>query len=300
MPHTDRQNLEILERTGFSDWPNPPLNVSSYLGFKKECVDIRWDSPVTNNSCFSVLGVNIYRSFDSEGGPYQKLNSFPISGNFWRDQTDIKLALNENVSNNFVYKGNNHYNQWIFRTNRNPIYIENINGILNCTDLNVFVTVNGVHTPVSFIHAFDGSVEISNRASFNTVNQTKYGPVLPTNDSDVVLATYRYVDNLVKTDLGRKIYYKVTTLAFDSKTQKTLETPLNRASTTNRGEVEKIDYIWKEALRRSKWILQQGGERVKLFIRKTNGQKCGCSLDFHKSPDSSCASCFGSGVHGFG
>jgi hypothetical protein len=61
-----------------------------------------------------------------------------------------------------------------------------------------------------------------------------------------------------------------------------------------------MDYIWREAVRRNAWILQQGGERVKIFIRKVTGVPCNCQMDeetveYSKQPSQRCLQCYGTG-----
>lgn len=293
----DRQIPDLLERVGPHPWPLPPLNVHASSSFRKGSIDIRWDPPSpAANSCFNVLGVNVYRSFDSEYGPYERLNVSPVGGNFWRDSTDVALVLQEDVTDRFTVRGiaDDPYGRWMFRTRNSPIVIQPVPGALNCTDLNVQVTVSGVPAAVSAVHGSEGIVELSNRATFDVANQVKTPPVLPA-DGDTVLATYRYLRNQVRTDLLSRVFYRITTVAFDTSLGAIVETPIERGTQTNRGEIEKLDYIWREALRRSKWILNQGGERLKVFIRKTSGIRCGCTPTYHKSPSSTCEVCYGTG-----
>jgi hypothetical protein len=67
--------------------------------------------------------------------------------------------------------------------------------------------------------------------------------------------------------------------------------------------VETLDYIWREAMRRNNWILEQGGERVKAFIKKMSGVPCTCLLDertleFSHQPRNTCPTCLGTGFVG--
>jgi len=81
--------------------------------------------------------------------------------------------------------------------------------------------------------------------------------------------------------------------------QTLMETPLEYAVVTSNAEIEKIDYIWREAVRRNQWILTQGGERVKAFIRKHAGPMCSCyDGDTYKQPKGDCLICFGTGFVG--
>jgi hypothetical protein len=74
---------------------------------------------------------------------------------------------------------------------------------------------------------------------------------------------------------------------------------LERGAATSNFEVEKQDWIWREAVRRNRWILDQGGERVKVFIRKAVGPRCPCyNSTTHHQPQGDCLICYGVGVVG--
>ncbi|KKK63745.1 hypothetical protein LCGC14_2991210, partial [marine sediment metagenome] len=114
----------------------------------------------------------------------------------------------------------------------------------------------------------------------------------------VVLATYRYVKQEVVTRLAQRIFYRVTVVAMDADTGALIETPLDRATQSTNLETEKLDWIWAEAIRRNKWIRDQGAERVKVFIRRSVGTRCGCYSDLHKQASHDCEVCFGTRIMG--
>ena len=67
--------------------------------------------------------------------------------------------------------------------------------------------------------------------------------------------------------------------------------------------METTDWIWREAKRRNLWILEQGGERVKLFKKKVSGLPCPCYVDpqtreYGQQPSARCLTCYGSGFVG--
>jgi hypothetical protein len=186
----------------------------------------------------------------------------------------------------------------MFRTKFRPITIHPSPGCANCTNLNVQVTVNGVPAFVEAIYADQGIVELRKTATFDVASQEMTPPVLPTDPSDVVLATYRYVKQEVVTRLAQRIFYRITTVAKDPDTGALIETPLNRAAKSVNLEVEKLDWIWAEAVRRNRWIRDQGAERVKVFIRRAVGVQCGCDSDLHKQARSDCEVCFGTRIMG--
>lgn len=278
--------------------PLPPLNVTCSSGFDKHTFDIWWSTPdeISANTKFNIIGVNIYRSFDSEFGPYFRMNSVPVQANFYRDRAQVKVVLQEDVSNSFLLRGDTSPDgRWVFKTRNTPIDIQPVIGT-ECADMNVFVTVDGVPTRISEIISSSGEVRISEYPYFDTASQLTIPPVLPKPDS-VVLASYRFLDTGPKTSLYQRIFYRITTVAVDENGE-LIETPLDKASQTNAHEVEKLDWIWREAVRRNKFILVHGGERVKVFIRRSVGPKCGCYSDTRKQPDSSCEVCFGTSIIG--
>ncbi|HEY8096130.1 MAG TPA: hypothetical protein VIE65_08550 [Methylobacter sp.] len=300
MPSPSDREPTILEQQ-HPAFPLPPLNVGC-VSFDPEVVDVLWTPPaeLSANTNFNVLGVNIYRSFDSEFGPFFRLNTIPLGSLQYRDTTKIVLAIQEDVSSAFTTRGapTDVALQYAFRTRYKPIVIHPSPGAANRTNLNVQVTVNGIPAYVEEIHSEQGIVILRHLPTFDSITKELTPPVLPTSPTDVVLATYRYIKDEVRTKLSQKIFYRITTVAYDAARNELIETPLDRAVTTNNMEVEKIDYIWAEAVRRNKWILFQGGERVKLFIRKIVGPQCGCNSVYHRQPDSQCLVCFNTGVIG--
>lgn len=110
--------------------------------------------------------------------------------------------------------------------------------------------------------------------------------------------TYYYNRNAVRTNLDKKTWYRVTTVALDPASPTGFrETPLEFAEPATFRAVERIDYMWREAIRRNNWVLEQGGERVKVFVMKTSGIPCWCrrdprSVEFTQQPDNRCHVCF--------
>lgn len=279
--------------------PLPPLNLTSASGFDQGTVDLWWSSPdeLSANTKFNIIGVNIYRSFDSEYGPYHRMNALPVQSNYWRDRTRVRAVLQEDVSRSFSATGfDDPSGRWIFRTRYKPIVIQPSHGT-ECADMNVFVTVDGVPAKIASIVSPTGEVELYRLPYFDVGSQTTTQAVLPNRDS-VVLASYRYLEETgPRTSLYQRVFYRVTTVAVDEE-QGLLETPVNKASQVNTHEIEKLDWIWREAVRRNKFILQHGGERVKVFIRRAVGPRCGCYSIANKQPASDCLYCFGTGIIG--
>ena len=313
MPYASNRdrNVPDLELTK-APWPAPPLNVFLTSGFEPGVFDIVWDDPaiLTLNSQFCVLGVNIYRSFDSEYGPFERISELLIGSNFWRDRTDNELIVGENVEDHWVLRGEcsasgSDSPRWVFKTQHYPIVKEGSQQVPANRAEDVQVFIDGVEADVLSVSGFNGEIEINPLMYANVATQKWDPSLVPGPDSEVTV-TYRYTRSLLKTDLGQRVFYRLTTVGIPAEcdastvqSQDLVETPIEDASTTNSYEIEKLDYIWRESMRRNRWILQQGGERVQVFIRKLLGHPCPCLPDgHHKQPQSDCRICFGTSVIG--
>ena len=278
-------------------FPLPPLQAFCFSGLQLGVYDIRWSDPseLPGNGRFSILGVNVYRSFGSEYGPFYRVNAVPVGSLFWRDASTTQVVLQEDISGNLSIGPDG---QFILQTGHHPVIVDPIPDNVNCVRINMLITIDGVQAEVDWMDPVNGIVRLSSDKSFDVINQKTSPAVLPNEDgSSVILASYRYVDNSIPDTLDKRVFYRVTTVGYDNDLN-LIETPMDEAATANSYEVEKLNYIWREAIRRNKFILDQAGERVKVFIRKNGGIACGCQSDLHGQPDSACESCFGTGFAG--
>lgn len=319
----DRRPTELeLSR---APWPVPPLNVFLTSGFHPGVYDIRWDDPsvMSLNSRFVLCGVNIYRSFDSEYGPYERVTQVPVGATFWRDRTDTERIVDEDVSDSFVLFGNTQSAagsdapRYVFKTLYNPIVKSGSQGIYAHEPHDVEIFVDGVKARCLRVYGRVGEVEIDagypydpshhgvNQATFEPGTQTYQKFVVPKPGSKVT-CSYVRLKTLIRTDLVHRVFYRITAVGIPINVplstvqpQDIVETPLEEATGTSNYEIEKLDYIWKEAVRRNRFILEQGGERVRLFLRKSNGIPCPCIQDdYHGQPMNDDPLCYGTGFVG--
>lgn len=314
MPYaTDRDRDPQLLELESTPWPAPPLNLFITSGYTPGTFDLTWDDPsqLALNSRFYICGVNIYRSFDSEYGPFTRVTDLPVGAIFWRDQNENVLVVEEEVEDeDWIMRGVNSASEldaprYVFRVKHWPIVKPESQIVIYATDaVDVEVKVDGVVVPVLRIFGFAGEVELDTVNWPEVGTQSKTAATLPGPNSKVTV-TYRYNRDWSRSDLVQRVFYRVTTVGIpvskpldQVQPQDLVETPLERATATSNYEIEKIDYIWREAVRRNRWILQEGGERVKLFIRKHVGQTCQCWDYVRKQPLYDCDLCFGTGILG--
>lgn len=306
----DRDPTQLeLEQT---PWPAPPLNLFLTSGYMPGVYDLRWTDPggLVLNSRFSIIGVNVYRSFDSEFGPFDRITEFPVGSIFWRDQTDNVLVLEERVESDYwvlrgIQTAEVFGRRFVLRTQRAPIVKAGSQNVPANSADDVQVLVDGVPATILRVDGVRGQIELDVSPYPEVGTQRLSTPVVP-NDDSIVTVTYRYNRSFLKTDLGQRVFYRVTTVGVPTSIpgdqvtpEDMVETPLERAAATSNAEIEKLDWIWREAVRRNHWILDQGGERVKVFLHKHAGPTCRCieSPD-HKQPINNCLLCYGTGILG--
>lgn len=312
MPYaSDRDRNPRWEEIEQAPFPAPPLNLFMTSGYEPGVIDLSWDDPasLSLNSRFCLCGVNIYRSFDSEFGPYHRLTDLPMGATFWRDRTDIVVEEETVGDDQWVLRGDEtaglRERRYVLCTQHSPIVKSGSQGITADSPVDVQVWIDGQEARVRRVYGYSGEVEIDPIWYQNVVLQKLDEAVVPGEGSEVVVV-YRHVRSLVQTDLAQRIFYRITTVGVPvtkpietAQPQDFVETPLERAVFTSNAEIEKLDYIWREAVRRNRWILSQGGERVTAFIRKRAGIPCDCKANSTSvQPMSDCVKCYGTGFLG--
>lgn len=295
--------MNINWREGHPTAPRSPLNIQVTSAFETGVHNIRWDPPtnIKENSSYDVIGVNIYRSDDSEFGPYKRVNKYPISGTFFQDRTKNCL-FEEVIRPECVSKDPPGGERWFIKTSH-PIVKKDGQAIPANSPEDVEVYIDGEKAIVLRVFGQTGTIQLDTTDYFDASTESAVPATLPGDDSEIIVK-YRRSENLVQSGLERKSFYRITTVALSQEGNNLyLETPLRWAEPHNKFEVETIDYIWKEGVRRNNWILEQGGERVKFFIKKTFGIPCYCTFDvkqvsFAKQPHNRCGLCLGVGILG--
>lgn len=305
------RNVPELELTQVP-WPAPPLNVLLTSGFTPGVYDLNWDDPsiLALNSRFVVLGVNVYRSFDSEFGPYFRITDQPLGSCFWRDRTDTEQVVGEDVSNNFIRFGptasaaGSDFEAYTFKT-QYPIVKSGSQGIPGDQPGDVQVFVDGKPSVVRAVRGNVCEVDLQVVQHVDVATQ-KYIPQNLPKPGSKVEVSYVRMRSLLRTDLAQRVFYRFTSVGIPVSCNlgtctgaDMVETPLANATGTSNYELEKLDYMWREAIRRNRWILEQGGERVKMFLKKHVGIPCPCISDgYHKQPTGDHLLCFGTGIIG--
>jgi len=287
-----------LQERWSTQYPLPPKDVQYIPCYDRGRNDIRWSNPseLVGNDEFEIIGVNIYRSFDSSSGPFTRLNTHPVSSQFWRDDTKIRVIIDEDVHHHLLSNGDDVHGDIILQTQYKPIYIHTSRDTHATLYHNIDVKVNKKKVPIYSVDKVNGVITLDRTWVFDVISQSFDRSDLSNLDSVPFTISYKYTENELNQNISHKCFYRITTVAMHD--GELIETPIERATSTNNGELERLDYIWEEAIRRNMWILYQGGERVKLFIRKTTGIKCTCYSEEHGRARNDCPTCYGTGYVG--
>jgi len=298
-------NLPYRSSAGPLSLPYAPKSVDVTSPYLIGALDIRWDNPSAymQNNGLSVLGINLYRTFDSPSAQYTKLNDTPISSLYYRDETrEIQVVQEDGLPN--LTPGTGPRREWVVKVSNYPMAVPGTQERYANSAAHVIVEVDtGDGSGYQVVPAFKvrgevGEIILNSNRTYNTQTNNFDDPCLPDLLSGGVRISYSYINTLIATDINRKVYYKVTTVAEDENSTQ-IETPLDQVEAKSVYDMERIDYIWSEAIRRNHWILEQGGERVKVFLRKWNGTKCSRhSDDYGYDKGTDCVDCYGTGYEG--
>jgi len=184
--------------------------------------------------------------------------------------------------------------QYCIQTQHKPIigtddkeYTDSIN--------EVEVIIDGQVALIDRVDGLKGTIILKTEREFDYVLDKWIEPVIPTPES-IATVTYKYRLAELKLNLRRFPHYKVTAVLSNGS-----ETRLSWCTSVTL-QSEKLDYMYREAIRRNAWLLDQAGERVLLFIKKTTGERCQCyrlNQRTHKQPKvGSCLECWGTGFIG--
>ena len=261
-----------------------------------------------SNSMWTIVGVNVYRSDTGERGPYNRVNKIPLGSLFFRDKTDVAAVENEivNWNGSWIYRGDAPNDPiWRFRTRYSPLVKTAGNAVPASSPNDVEVYVDGFRMPLAQVFGPTGEIDLNLSPVWDPSIENFATPPTPTEES-IVTVSYSYGRGNVLTmgmDQRVRVFYRLATVALDptgNSPSGLIETPLEHSEPVTPFNSERLDYIWAEAIRRNRFILEQGGERVKLYVRKVTGVPCNCVWDarlreYTGQPLNACLNCFGVG-----
>jgi hypothetical protein len=265
--------------------------------------DLHWvDDP------HAKKGYNIYRSFDFPTN-WVKLNLHPLTVHFFRDETTLLRTTHTIQPTDFVEKGEEGH--WVLRIPDIP-YSNVVKGRAqvcnNCDE--VTILMDGVPFRPIQVQGLDQQVFIQqDRTLPGTSTPPGDGvgeapgavstfPAMPNlNEVKVFQVVYNKLINFVDiyTTLVRT-FYTVVGVGADGRELHKPGDPHTEIVDTQ--QVDRMDYMQREMVRRNDWIFEQVGEPAFLMFRRTRGDVCGCTQGDLNQPKHGCPSCFEVGIVG--
>jgi hypothetical protein len=279
--------------------PLAPRNLMVTSPYRIGATDVRWDNPrlIPQNNSLNIVGVNVYRSAENPYGPYEKVNSSPIGVLCYRDETqEVYITENATPTVRYIEEPDK---RWYIYAQRKPIVQPGTNGKISDRIQDVRVEIDdgdGVYldVPAFTVSGQTGEISLISYPTYNNVINQTIPPRLPWPPMGRVRLSYTYLNHQVLSRLNQRLYYKVVTVAVDpNDPSKRIETPLDEVEWRSTFDIEEIDYIWREAIRRNRWLLEQTGERVKVFTKLNMGERCPNYEDSHGQSHQDCEICFG-------
>jgi hypothetical protein len=256
---------------------------SAYVGSR----DLWWvDAPE------ATVGYNIYRAFDYPAN-WVKLNTTPQPGHFYRDISSLQSITYTVQAADWVEKGE--FGKWGFRipdvpysniVKGRPVVCDTPEEITVILDGNSFrpVMVNGLDQTIWL--RMDNTLPIGGKVS-------AYPLVADLTTVSVFQVTYNRLTNFV--DIFNNMRRTFYTIVPVNGSGETIAAGASGNPVVDSNQIDTMDYLQAEMVRRNAWLFEQTGEPAYLLIKKSRGTLCGCTNTGVQMPRTGCSSCFETG-----
>lgn len=247
-----------------------------------------------------VVGYNVYRSEDTDTN-WIKANKYPVQGYRFRDQLQFEnVSYTFDLNRDWVEKGE--FGSYRLRVKGETFWSSSVLGRA-CAAAHpddVLIYVNGVRCRPARVIGIEGEVWLP-RESLIPRTPT-HGPAGYTvaifNPEDVseVKIVYQKLINQVNLYLSTQTFY--TIVPVDSEGVELHAPGLPGSEIRGIMDVDSMDYMQREMVRRNAWLFEQVGEPAWLLIRKTKGEVCGCVNHETREAKTACRVCHETGFVG--
>ncbi len=283
---------------------------SSYVGSR----DLWWPDDVEAKG-----GYNVYRAFDRPQN-WAKLNALPLPMHFWRDQTQLVQVIYKVQPQDFREDGE--LGCYIIRLPHTPYANwadpqRRLRAVTTNSNQDVAVGINGTWMRPARVVALDQEIWLKVDRTLpavggvSAVNVTPglppsflsepylepTGTTGPLSSSDAIEVCYFKLENFV--DIMTSLYrtfYTVVPVGWEGQELHAPGDP--RSEYVDSYQVDKMDYMQAEMVRRNGWLFEQVGEPAWLMFRRTRGKVCGCTKTGTGQPRTACPACYETGIVG--
>lgn len=250
----------------------------------------------------ATKGYNVYRAYDYPTN-WVKLNQHgPWLGHFYRDMTTLTQVTYSVQPQDFIEKGE--VGQWVIRLPDVP-YTTVHNGRVNVSNSadDVTVITDGISRRPTSVNAFDRTVTmlidntLAQGGAVSDTAQTNTGDVSVTDYNGVQQwqVVYNKLTNYVDIYAAlNRTYYTVVPVGDKGE----LHAPGEKGTIVkNTQEVDNIDWVYEEMVRRNEYLFETTGEPAMIMFRMWRGERCGCTFG-SEQPKTGCPICFETGFVG--
>jgi hypothetical protein len=224
-------------------------------------------------------------------GPWTALSATPVPGERFRDQTTLTPVVRTVLPTDWTDQGTLGY--WAFRVPA-PIYGAVVAGraILASLPEHVTLLVDGNPVTAARVDGTDGTIWLPQCIMIQGTSPTPTPYVNLTPDS-VVVVVYQTLTNFVEPAPTQRDFYTIVPVAADGSL---VHPPGQQGDVINILEVDRMDWIQAEEVRRNAWQFTLSGEPAHLMIRMTKGTPCDCLTGGQAR--TGCTSCYETGFVG--
>lgn len=242
---------------------------------------------------FDGLG---YVPFRSEGpqGPWLRLSPFPIPGNRYRDETTLEEIRYEVQDTDWVERGEQ--GLFGFKVPDTPLYAKILDGraILATQPTHATVWIDDKRVAPVRIDPMEGVVWMPNAFALVSDADRKERMLPQVKQGSKVVIYYKKLTNFVNPTPEDRAYYTVVPVLANGQLAHQPGAP--GSEVFNILEVDKMDFMQAEMVRRNAFLFERRGEPSHLLIRRSRGKRCGCITEGQAR--TACTSCYETGFVG--
>jgi hypothetical protein len=243
-----------------------------------------------------VHGYNVYRSEDHQNS-WVRLNKYPIPGSRYRDQVQYEnVTYNFNLKTDWVEQGE--HGSWRLRVKGETFWSGAIEGrpCIAESVRDVVLLIDGVQVLPARVIGMEGEIWLPvDAVNSHSGSQTPL-PIFSPNTMKEVSIVYKKLTNTVNLFLSTQSFY--TVVPVDQIGNELHLVGLPGSEVRGIMDVDSMDYMQREMVRRNAWLFEQVGEPAWLMIRKTKGDPCGCVNPETKEAKTGCRVCHEIGIVG--
>lgn len=222
----------------------------------------------------TVIGYNVYRAVDYPTN-WTKVNREIIPGHLYRDQTFLQEHVYTIQDSDWVERGE--AGRYIFKVPEAPIYSEVLDGRPGVAShpSDVVMWVDGVRQDPARVEGLEGAVWLQQTVILRKDGDHRERPLIKNPSTSEVKVQYKTLANYVEPWLGgTRTFYSVVPVLDNGTEAHEPGAPATEIVDTL--QIDKMDYMQAEMVRRNAWLFEQPGEPAHLMFRRTKGKSCSC------------------------